>query len=86
MAATLAVTARTAAATVALARQAGEDSVAVAWGVVGACPDGYTILAADAGRLAAHVAFARGRVGGKAGHRVVWGRCDDVHAAIYGPR
>ena len=65
-------------------------STAVAWGVVGASPDGYIILAADdrdaAERLRRNIRFAQSRIRGRAGCHVVWGAADDVHNYAYANR
>lgn len=80
---TIPVTARTAAAVVEAARLASpQDSTCVTWGLPGAGHDGFDILAAndDAAveRLRRAVEFGRGRIHGKAGHRVLWGTHADV--------
>lgn len=87
MSKSLAVTAPSIARTIELAHERGETSAAVAWGVQGASPDGYTILAIDdqaaAERLSRNIRFARSRINGKPGHWLVWGLCDDVHTTVY---
>jgi hypothetical protein len=98
---TIAVTARTAAQVVEIARQgctwqtvdgprSGIDSTCVTWGLPGAGHDGFDILAADDAaaveRLQRAVRFGQQRISGRKGCRVVWGTHTDVLAHLEAER